>query len=301
MLPSRHLPLPPQSFWSRERGDRYRYDPLTDRYGRGLDFSLGIEDLSIDGRGRTSDVRVVDFRTIDPRYLDSRPNPSGRGYPGQFESSFPRGHRDLRPRPNMAGRKTSVSFGRGMKKLSRALQKAEDYFTNFLAEYDNDMLSTERYATLGIREELWCLKVAGKRDKRINKDEQNPLDDEGEKPRQKFEEKKKDLNHALQLALNVRLEDERPTARAKARIDSAERLQSKIEVATGQISDLLNKAATGRDHCASLLDEINMLKTLVDPELETNRDLFKLVDGEQDGASDAEEDDRGGQAWENGA
>lgn len=292
------MPFPPMRYYSREQGDRIRYEPV-DRYGRHYDFSVGFEDLSIDNRGRTSDVRVVDVRSIDPRDLD-RTSPPRRDYQRQFESNFPRlARRDSRLRSGMVGRKSSVSFGRGMKKLYGALHRAEDYFNNFIQEYDNDMGSTEKYATLEIREALWKLKVGGKRDKRTIRDDDNLLNDEGfDKPKQKFLEKKKDLNHALQLALTVGLEDDRHTSRAKARKESAKRLQNKIDVASTQIGDLLDEAAKDRDQCAALLEEIKMLKVLVDPEAETNKDLFKLVDGEQDGSSDAEEE-RGREGWEN--
>lgn len=283
--------------YNRDQGDRIRYEPV-DRYGRHYDFSVEFEDLSIDGRGRTGDVRVVDVRTIDPRDLD-RASPPRRGYQGYLESNYPMPpRRSSRLRSGMAGRKSSVSFGRGMKKLYGALDKAEQYFSNFLQEYDNDMGSTEKYATLEIMEELWKLKVGGKRDKRTIKDDNPPNDEDSDKPKQKFLEKKRDLNHALQLALNVGLEDDRHTSRAKARKESAKRLQNKIDVASGQIGDLLDEAVKDRDQCAALLEEIKMLKVLVDPEAETNRDLFKVVDGEQDGSSDAEEE-RGRDGWEN--
>ncbi|KUJ08872.1 uncharacterized protein LY89DRAFT_690843 [Mollisia scopiformis] len=298
---SRHLPLPPL-YWGRERGDRPRYDSVTDRYGRPSDFYVGFEDLSIDARGHTSDVRVVDVRTIDPRYLDTRTSPSGRGYQGHLESNFPN-HRDREPRLRsaMSSRKSSVSFGRGMKKLSRVLTKSEEYFSQFIGDFDQDMNSTEKYATLEIQEQLWRLKVAGKRDKRTIKDDQNHQEEDGEKPKKKFEEKRKDLIHALQLALTVRLDEDRDTSKAKARIETANRLQDKIRVANDQISELLDKSTKDRDHCGALLNEIRLLKNLIDPEMDGNKDLFKVTDGEPDGASDAEEEGRGSgrEAWEN--
>ncbi|CZR55044.1 uncharacterized protein PAC_04930 [Phialocephala subalpina] len=300
MMPSRHMPFPPMRYYSREQGDKIRYEPV-DRYGRHYDFSVDVEDLAIDGRGRTSDVRVVDVRTIDPRDLD-RDSPPRCDYQRQLGSNFAGpARRESRLRGVMAGRKSSVSFGRGMKKLYGALDKAEQYFNNFIQEYDNDMGSTEKYATLEIREQLWKLKVAGKRDKRTIKDDDNQPNDEGsDKPKQKFLEKKKDLNHALQLALTVGLEDDRQTSRAKARKESAKRLQNKIDVASTQIGELLDEAVKYRDQCQALLDEIKMLKVLVDPETETNKDLFKLVDGEQGGSSDAEEERGSGrEGWEN--
>lgn len=305
MMGSRHLPFPPM-YWGRERierGDRQRYDSLTDRYGRPSDYYIGFEDLTIDARGRPSDVRVVDVRTIDPRCLDTRASPPGRAYQGHFESTLPRAdHRDREPRLRsaMAGRKSSVSLGRGMKKLHKVLGKSEDFFSTFLSGFDQDMNSIEKYVTLEIQEELWRLKVAGKRDKRTIKDDQYQQEDEGEKPKKKFEEKKKDLNHALQLALTVRLDEEKDTSKAKARLESAGRLQEKIRVANDQISELLEKATKDRDHCSALINEIRLLRALVDPDGEGNKDLFKLVDGEPDGASDAEEEgSRGRDAWEN--
>lgn len=297
VMGSRHLP--PPLYWGRERGERQRYESFPDRYPRPSDFYVGFEDLTIDGRGRT----VLDVRAIDSRYLDTRASPP-RAYQGHLESTPQRSdHRDREPRLRsaMAGRKSSISFGKGMKKLERILQKSEEFFSQFIEDFDSDMRPTEKYATVDVQEKLWRLKVIGKRDKKIIRDPQNQQEDEddGESPQKKFEEKKKDLNYALETALNVQFEDDRSTSRLKARVDAATRLQEKIRVAKSQVTILLDESTNDRHHCSALLNEIHLLRTLLDPENQSNRDLFK-DDGEQDGSSEAgEEEGRGRAAWDN--
>jgi hypothetical protein len=299
MMGSRHMPLPPL-YWGRERGERQRYDTFPDRYGRPSDFYVGFEDLTLDGRGRT----IVDVRTIDPRYLDTRVSPPGRAYQAHLESNFPRSdHRDREPRLRsaMSGRKSSISFGKGMKKLEKVLQKSDDFYHQFIQNFDNDMSSTANYATIEIQEKLWRLKIIGKKDKNAVRDIQNQRGDEeedSEKPKKKFEEKKKDLTHALQVAMEVQFEKLKDTPRSRACVQSAVRLQAKIRTANSQIIDLLEVSTEDRDQCEALLNEIRLLKTLVDPESDQNKDLFK-DDGERDGSSEAgEEEVRSRSGWD---
>jgi len=122
-----------------------------------------------------------------------------------------------------------------------------------------DVVNIRKYAKPGIVSELWVLKVAGKRNPKLVSAQGESIPMEGEM-QEKFGDMKQKLVRSLQAVLQSDVRQANPTY-----TDAAERLQRKVETANEQIVVLLEGAPQTRENCNSLLNEIDLLKHLVNP------------------------------------
>lgn len=193
-------------------------------------------------------------------------------------------HRQLRSRvaePRRVGGK--VPFGRAMRKLHKELEKAEAFYKGFYNDFDADIQSIKAFATQDIRADLWLLKAGRLPGDRKSSDstEGNDDNDQEKSPEQlsqKFDGWEEKVNRAMQTAIDARIgESSSPNRKIETRLDSRRRLQRKVEVASEQIADLLQKAADDRDGCKALLSELDALKALIDPDDQKNSEMYKGV------------------------
>jgi len=288
-MSSRHFPSS-LSLLRRDRSKRRGFDPRRDKHSHGREICF--EDLAIDPRmASVFHTRSIDARNFDPRII--REEQSVRELPPK--SGLLDEYGDPRLRSRIVGRgrgPNSLPFGRAMNKLFRQLEQAEKFYGDFQLEYDSDISEIKKYATVEVLSALWILKVKGGRDRRDSLGSQHTMGDEisSERATERFEAMQRKTIQSLEGALTSTLnEGPRLSRRQMTRIESAKRLQRKVDIANEQILDLLESATRGREYCEGLLSELELLKALIDPINEKNRELYK--GGRDDGGLSSIEDD----------
>lgn len=293
MMNSRHLPTSNVYYEQVER--QQQYSPVQDPYGRELYIDYG--GLTIDTRGR-----IVGIRNAEPQLFNPRLSPP-RSYQRNLEQTSTRSDhrsRDTRLQSTMAGQKSSISFDKGLKKLEKALLKSEEFFSQFIQDFDSDMRATEKYHSLEIQKDLWRQKIIGARDKRTIRDDQNGQEgeDDGEEPSKKFEEQKKELSDAFQLALDAKYKEKKGSTSKGRNASAAKRLQDKIRVANDHITSLLEEATEDRENCDDLVIQISELKATLDTEKAKYKDLFKEDSNQEASKDGGEAVDPSGGNWQ---
>jgi hypothetical protein len=224
---------------------------------------------------------------------------------------LPRGHRAGRPcsiheddsdgdetlRQSRAESRDSVTFGKAMTKLHQQISKSETFYNDFKSGYDRDIEGIKRYATEENLLSLWTLRVKGKKDPKAGGNQDG--DDDLIEMAEKFPSMKRKLREALAEALcSIFPEGKGVGRKGEIRLNSAKRLKDKVVLAHSQILSLLDLVPKGPEHCEALLDELEKLKTLVNPEIERNKELYK--GGDCEGAGGASGENGGGeqaQGW----
>jgi hypothetical protein len=221
--------------------------------------------------------RIIDTsRVLEHRKLDRPPPRSDL----VDEYSDPR----LRPRP-VGQRRDTMPFGTAMIQLHKQIENASAFYNEFHTDYDCDVQPIKRYATVDVLSKLWVLKVIGKHDPRTTEGDEVIEDDESLRFKVKFRDMKLRVEKALDAALSSTLKGgQHHSRRCVNRMESAKRLKEKVDTANEQILILLDAAADAREHCRALVDELELLKGLINPDLDNNKDLYKS------GGSDAMED-----------
>lgn len=186
------------------------------------------------------------------------------------------------------------SFSKGMAKLFKQLATAERFYRDFQTSFDNDIVAIKKYATAEIRNTLWILKVGGgdrhRRRSSIDQAVDSADDSSSDRPYERFKSNKHKLLRALDICLSARPPPEarRSSKRNTSREEAAMRLYRKVQIANEQITELLDQAPRKRECCSGLVGELEMLKTLVDPENESNKISYKKGGKEdQSSGSDA--------------
>lgn len=134
-------------------------------------------------------------------------------------------------------------------------------------------------------------KVAGKKYTMAARGDQDNSNEEPRQYGQEFAEENRKVAHDLDRALRSTMKEDTQSRRSAIRLEFARRLQQKIETSSGQILELLDPAAEGREYCEALLNELEYLKDLVDPENERNRELYTAGRVEEYEDEDSEEDE----------
>lgn len=253
-------------------------------FGRGDE--MFFEDLEIDTRNDRYDVRGMEPRykvRYDQRYddrFDRRPS-NDMQYRGERRQGFEpsRGavvyrQRDRSHAPE--SQKNGLPFAKAIIKLYEQLEKAEQTYQSFMSEYDIDVVNIRKYAKPEIVSELWILKVAGKRNSKLVLAGGESVPMEGE-IQENFEDMKQKLVRSLEGVLQSNVRQLNPV-----HTDAAKRLQRKVETANEQIVELLEGAPQTRENCNSLLNEIDLLKHLVNPRDEKNKVFKSNSQGESD-------------------
>lgn len=178
-------------------------------------------------------------------------------------------------------RSDSLPFGKAMKKLYKQITQAEQFYSDFQNNFDADIQAIQGYATEDILKVLWELKVRGRRSRSRDSQQGSP-----ERGSEKFEIMQRKVAQALEMAVESRVNDWiGRSKKSSPKIDSSKRLQKKVETANDQILDLLHHAAHSREYCEALLSELELLKTLIDPDLDKNKGLYR-GGGDEDDESD---------------
>jgi len=194
-----------------------------------------------------------------------------------------------------AKKPSSVSFRKAMRKLYDQLQRAADFYGKFRDDFDNDTINVKKYAPEPTMIDLWVSRLIGKRARQdsVTSKNGNEDDDFGKSQVEEFDKMKKAVTKVLQDAVGSDIIGESQDSRwDTTRKDTAIRLQEKVEIANEQILDLLESVTKGREHCVQLLDEIDLLKKLIDPEDDKNKGLYRGGGGENTGNGG-----EGGQEW----
>lgn len=287
MMGSRYPPrlsrLPPMR---RDRGGRDGVDSFIDRYA-GLD--VYFDDLEIDSRvRRMRDGRLPDGFGFDRRNFDRLRGSEGRRIVD--ERTYP-------PRPDIIhddqglerglamarSGNTPLPFGTAMKDLHRQLGRAEELYSRFQTDYDNDIAAVKRYASARTLREMWFRKVKAARDPQtFAEDEDRTADGEPEKFEEQFAEMETRVATALQMAASSTLSGGRPSERQHARIEASERLKQRAHLALEQLMNLMARAKARREDCRYLVNELQQWQTLLNPESEMNRELYRLSEEEEE-------------------
>jgi len=194
---------------------------------------------------------------------------------------------------------SSLPFGKAMRKLFDQLEKAAGFYSKFQDDFDNDTTNIKKYALERTMIDLWVSKLIGKRGRRDSGDDKNENDDDefGKSQVEEFDKMKKGVTKVLQDAVDSDIIGQYQESRwDTTRKDTAIRLQEKVETANEQILDLLESVMKGREHCVQLLNEIDLLKKLIDPEDDKNKVLHKGGGENTESGGGGE----GGQAWSSG-
>jgi hypothetical protein len=197
----------------------------------------------------------------------------------------------------MTAPKTSHPIGKAMKNLHKQISKAEECYGNFLSEYESDVHAIKKYAEVRVLKTLWEAKVNGRKRTSEGDDEE----DRAKGYERKFQEQQGHLLKALDIAISSTLKETGTSQDCEAQLekqDRADRLISKVSLAFGQIRSLLNAVSDREQSCKDLLAELRILKVLVDPEAEMNRDLYRSSAAVEAGEDEREEESRSHQDWE---
>jgi len=203
---SRYLPrlprLPPMR---RDRGGRDEVDSFIDRYA-GLD--VYFDDLAIDSRvRRMMDGRLPDRFRFDRRSFDRRRDGEGRRVldEGQY-SPRPDIIHDDRGLAMSGPASPPIPFGIAMRDLHRQLGRAEELYTRFQTEYENDIAAVRKYAPARTLREMWYQKVKGARDPQtFAEGEVRTAEGEPERFEEQFTEMETRVLAALQAAASSTL------------------------------------------------------------------------------------------------
>ncbi|KAK2629045.1 hypothetical protein QTJ16_002148 [Diplocarpon rosae] len=238
---------------------------------------------------------IDDFQP-DYDYTLTRGTGSRRRSPEISRSRYPNDHHDYLHQSRMAARgKNAIPFGKAMIKLHKVIGKAQDFYNQFLSNYDSDIAAVRPYAKSDVLNKLWIMKVSGKPDDGSLEDGGEISDGEGSLD--KFHDWRDKVTQALKDAVDCKINEGQEPRKSASRAESMERLRKKVVTANEQIKVLLHDAKNGRDSCRVLLVELSLLKNLVDPEAESNQGLVKpgdYVDDQDDCGSGQGEDQDGG-------
>ena len=220
-----------------------------------------------------------------PRVLENRNRRPRRS--GSFEEYS---NRRFKPRV-IDQTKHALPFGKAIDRLNKQIDKASTFYTEFMNDYDRDIQPIKRYATVDVLNKLWRLRVTGKQDSRIADGGDEVIDDdETLKFKLKFRDMKLKVEKALDSALNSNLnEGEHHSRRSATRVDSGKRLKKKVDTAREQIVMLLDAAPETREKCRALINELELLKGLINSDLDNNKEMYKSdSDDFTEGTSDTE-------------
>ncbi|PBP25245.1 ribonuclease p complex subunit [Diplocarpon rosae] len=239
---------------------------------------------------------VDDFQP-DCDHAPTRGTGGRRRGPEISRSRYPSDHHDYPHQSRMAAQAIiALPFGKAMIKLHKVIGRAEDFYNQFLSNYDSDIAAIKPYAKSNVLNKLWIMKVSGKADDGSSENGGEYLDGEGSL--QKFNDWREKLSQALKDAVDCKISEGQEPRKSASRAESMERLRKKVVTAYEQIKVLLCDAKTGRESCRVLLVELGLLKNLVDPEAESNQGLVKpgdYVDDQDDcGGGQGEDQDSGG-------
>ena len=293
-------------------------DEIDHRYFDRFGHNSGVffEDLALDSRGeRLYDARMMDMRGVgsshDVRRRGAGPRPI---VPGRQPSAHPRSgwaddYHEHRPRPTMvASRKDAMPFRGAMNKLFHQIEQARECYSEFQSQYDNEVFQIKNYATQKVLDELWGLRVAGKKDRRTLEEGESITDEDShEKPKEMFNDTRERMRRALEHAVYSTIQPGQESRKNAIRHEAAKRLQRKVATAQDQIMELLTSAPKGREDCDELLKELELLRILVDPENERNKQLYKAGDdgdgnvggSDDEGGNDLPQGREGEGGWEN--
>lgn len=174
--------------------------------------------------------------------------------------------------------KDAMALGKSLRKLNRRINVSEEFYNNFLSDYDNDVDRIKKYCPKSVLNSMWGFKVRG--EKQEDEEQDNGVEDATEK----FELHRIQATQALKDVLSSSTKDFKGS-----RLASAERLKEKIYTYKGQISKLLELAPKGRTHCEALLGEFKELKEIISPSSDKNKDIFASVGSEEDGGGFGDE------------
>jgi hypothetical protein len=269
----------------RDRGGRDEVDSFIDRYA-GLD--IYFDDLAIDSRlRRMMDSRLPYGFGFDRRSFDRHRDSEGRRilddrqYPPRPDII----HDDHGLERGLARARSGnppLPFGRAMRDLHRQLGQAEELYSRFQIEYDNDTATVRRYATATTLSDMWLRKVRGTRDPQTFAEGENRIaDDELENFQARFAEMEMRVAAALQVAASSTLSGGRPSERQRARVEAANRLKQRVHLELGHFMNAMERAKATREDCWYLVNELQQWQTLLNPESEMNRELYRLTEEEE--------------------
>ncbi|KAH8679726.1 hypothetical protein BGZ60DRAFT_428036 [Tricladium varicosporioides] len=182
--------------------------------------------------------------------------------------------------PTSYGNTPNLYFGNAMRALDREIDTAQNFYEGFLQEYDGWIGSRSDYLTDDLLNAIWKNMIIGKKYKNsISGDQINNSNNDLEEYTQKFTNQKRDIARAMSYALRSTMRGGRESSLVAARLNSARRLQEKIEIAQRQIAPLTHAALEGREHCVALITELKMLKNVMDAE-STKELIFEDDEGE---------------------
>lgn len=174
-------------------------------------------------------------------------------------------------------RESSLPFGVALKELHRKLEAAGQVYSSFESEFENDVASIKKYATVGILENLWVMKAKGGKDRRASSESQDGYESGTSDHEDKFLEFKAKISQALGKALSATI-NEGTSDLDSTRHQSMVRLKEKIQTANRQILPLLGAVSKGQEQCKALTTELEFLSSLIDPASDNSKRLFKYDD-----------------------
>jgi hypothetical protein len=304
------FPYPqPRSRGRLRQSDRGRLPLDVDRYGHGVDiypevyfdelyinpclepivWGVDGEVVSLSPRTRSWGSRFQDSAT--EQYLSaSRRVTTGRNQhlrdssEVMLRSEVGGVYGEQRTRPEIVRDRGRVfPFYWALKELYQKLDAAANFYSNFESEYENDITRIKKYAAREILEKLWTSRVKVTKDRKASLESKH-RHNVGDfiEYEDKFAGWKRKVGHALDDALNPCLDEENLDEPKNTRYQSTVRLLDKVLTANRQILPLLDAASKGQEHCKDLITELELLKSLVDPENDNNKKLLKDTDYEDD-------------------
>jgi hypothetical protein len=189
-------------------------------------------------------------------------------------------------RYNFGYKDNALPFGRAMIQLHRVLDAAEKFYTEFQNDYDNDVKALKSYGSDDLLDSAWIMKVKGQGSRGDFEEDEDEIDDATESYTETFKENMKKVVDAMEAATKSRLIWGTIESTDQI-IESRKRLQEKVTTSSKHIRDLMKVAMKTRKNCEAFLEELSLLKDLVEPESRKNKILYRNGNGEDiDAAQD---------------
>jgi hypothetical protein len=162
------------------------------------------------------------------------------------------------------------------------LEKAEDFYVTFLAEFDSEVeANPKKYASRTSINSLWYRKARDTKPRpkpKSDDEEENQADLRSNK--QHFEDDQKSLPKTLTTALSATYNKQaNRSAIDKICCGNAGRMHDKVKLSKEHLVRLLKESMSTREPCVMLLAEIKYLKGLINPDDEDNKAMYSQIDG----------------------
>lgn len=179
---------------------------------------------------------------------------------------------------------SALPFGRAMRKLHEQVSTAEQFYTKLRDDFDSAIEQISTHCSIKLQQSIWRSRVEGRLDpKSIMRGQEERTNADVRELKGQFLDARRDLLHALHTALSSKFEVN-PEKDLQSAVDykAGRRMLDNVRLKSEHIEQLMRETRENREGCVMLLDVLEELKEMIDPEKDKNKVLFQRVENEED-------------------